>query len=152
MHASYELMILTKDGEVIDAAEGLRQEVLVRLTKLTGYQLAGYPGTRWEVLNWPDYIDHMKQISTVFKDVVFLLNRAGEMPGDLKKEYFYKGTHYSDTARIVFNERADSVRELLEAQKKQSAIGRLMQEYEQRTNLQADSIMEPRLKEAAGGF
>ena len=82
----------------------------------------------------------MKQISRVFNDIVFLLNREGEMPGDLKKEYFYNGVHYCDVARIEFNELHDSVRELMKAQEKQSSISGFINEYEEQSKPRANLI------------
>lgn len=122
MYASYELIFLTKDGELLNVMPRIREEVLIRLTELTGYQLAGYPSNKWEVVKWPDYVSHIKQISRVFNDIVFLLNREGETPGDLRKEYFYSGVHCSDVARIGFNDLGESISELLQAHEKQSKL------------------------------
>jgi hypothetical protein len=120
MYASYELILLTRDGKRLNVAPSVENNIITRLTKLTGYRLAGYPGNRWEVFKWPEYVNHMKQISRRFNDIVFLLNREGEMPGDLKKEYFYRGAHFSDVARIEFKEPSESIGKLVNEVEKQS--------------------------------
>ena len=147
MHASFELILLGKDGRLLNVTARIREEILLRLTKMTGYQLAGYPGTKWEVLKWPQYIDHMKQISRVFNDIVFLLNREGQTPGDLRKEYFYNGVYYSDVARIEFKEIGDCIVELFEANDNHTNINELVNEYRQESNVRANLISHSEVDE-----
>ncbi len=122
MYASYELRVLTKNGKAANVMPHIKEEILVRLTELSGYQLAGYPHDKWEILKWPDYIHDMKHISFIYVDFIFLLNREGERPGDLRKDYFYGGVHFSDVARIKFNDLTTCINEVVNEYEKQMNI------------------------------
>ena len=50
MNASYELILLSKDDEVAKVMPHIREEILLRPTNLSGYQLIGYPSNKWGVL------------------------------------------------------------------------------------------------------
>ena len=140
MYASYELILLTRKGRRLDVSPELEEDILIVLTLLTGYQLVGYPGTRWEVLKWPDYVRHMTMISKCFEDLVFLLVREGEKPGDLKREYFYRGIHFSDAARIEFKEQSKSVKDLVNSHDEQSVNGEHVNEFEKQSELTSVSV------------
>lgn len=58
----------------------------------------------YNAVNWYDHPKHMRAVSSVIKNVLFLLEGEGEESGDIWKEYYLNGKMQRCKVKLVFDE------------------------------------------------